>query len=353
VPAVAYHAGLDKRLRETRLEEFLEADAAVMVATIAFGMGVDKPDVRFVIHADPPGSIEAYWQEIGRAGRDGEPAEGITLYGAADMAWALKRIAEREMDEAVKQIQVRKVRQLYTLLDGAGCRAATVRRYFGEEGVEACGQCDLCLGTVETADASQAAQKALSAAHRLNGRFGRGRLVDHLLGKTKDVSDWEASLSTWGIGQELSASQWRDLTEQLLFEGLLREDPNDGRPLVGLGDADAVRAVFRGERTVAMRKHPEGSDAERPARRGKRSREAMAVAEADRPLFEALRAWRAAEAKAQHVPPYVIFHDRTLAEIAVARPGSRAMLASLNGVGEAKLAHYGEAVLELVGGFAA
>jgi len=352
VPAVAYHAGLDKRLRETRLEEFLEADAAVMVATIAFGMGVDKPDVRFVIHADPPGSIEAYWQEIGRAGRDGEPAEGITLYGAADMAWALKRIAEREMDDGVKQVQVRKVRQLYTLLDGAGCRAATVRRYFGEEGVEACGQCDLCLGTVETTDATQAAQKALSAAHRLNGRFGRGRLVDHLLGKTKDVSDWESSLSTWGIGPELSASQWRDLTEQLLFEGLLREDPNDGRPLVGLGDADAVRAVFRGERTVAMRKHPEGADDARPTRgRGKRSREAMAVAEADRPLFEALRAWRAAEAKAQHVPPYVIFHDRTLAEIAVVKPGSRAMLASLNGVGEAKLAHYGEAVLEVVQGF--
>lgn len=353
VPAVAYHAGLDKRLRETRLEEFLEADHAVMVATIAFGMGVDKPDVRFVIHADPPGSIEAYWQEIGRAGRDGEPAEGITLYGAADMAWALKRVAERDMDEAAKQVQARKVRQLYTLLDGAGCRAATVRRYFGEEGVEACGQCDLCLGTVETTDATQAAQKALSAVHRLGGRFGRGRVVDHLLGKTKDVSDWESSLSTWGIGPELSATQWRDLTEQLLFEGLLREDPNDGRPLVGLGDAEAVRAVFRGERAVTMRKHPEGAEAARSTRgRGKRSKEAMAVSETDRPLFEALRSWRAAAAKAQHVPPYVIFHDRTLAEIAVVKPGTRAMLASLNGVGEAKLAHYGEAVLEVVGGFA-
>ena len=352
VPALAYHAGLDKRLRETRLEEFLEADAAVMVATIAFGMGVDKPDVRFVIHADPPGSIEAYWQEIGRAGRDGDPAEGITLYGAADMAWALRRIGEREMDETVKQVQVRKVRQLYTLLDGAGCRAAAVRRYFGEEGVEACGQCDLCAGTVETTDASQAAQKALSAAHRLNGRFGRGRLVDHLLGKTKDVSDWEASLSTWGIGTELTAAQWRDLTEQLLFEGLLREDPNDGRPLVGLGDAEAVRAVFRGEQRVAMRKHPDGPDPSASAGRSrKRSREALALSPADQPLFEALRAWRAGEAKTQHVPPYVIFHDRTLAEITMAKPGSRAALARLNGVGEAKLAHYGDAVLEVVGGF--
>jgi len=351
VPALAYHAGLEKRIRAQRLEEFLEADAAVMVATIAFGMGVDKPDVRFVIHADPPAAIEAYWQEVGRAGRDGDPAEGITLYGAADLSWALRRIGERDVDETVKQAQVRKVRQLYAMLDGVNCRAAAVRRYFGEEGVEACGQCDLCLGTVETHDATEAAQKALSAAHRLQGRFGRGRLVDHLLGKTKDVSDWEAGLSTWGIGQELSAVQWRDLTEQLLFEGLLREDPNDGRPLVGLGDADAVRAVFRGERRIGMRKAPEGSEARAP-RKGRKGREPMAVGAADRGLFEALRAWRATEAKAQHVPPYVIFHDRTLAEIAAAKPGSRAALARLNGVGEAKLAHYGEAVLDVVGGFA-
>jgi ATP-dependent DNA helicase RecQ len=352
-PALAYHAGLDKDLRTRRLEEFLEADAAVMVATIAFGMGDDKPDVRFVIHADPPGSIEAYWQEIGRAGRDGLPADGITLYGAADMAWALRRIAEREMDDAVKQVQVRKVRQLYTLLDGAGCRAATVRRYFGEEGVEVCGQCDLCTGSVETIDATLAAQKALSAAARLAGRYGRGRLVDHLLGKTKDVSEQESSLSTWGIGQELSTSQWRDLCEQLLFEGLLREDPNDGRPLVGVGDAEAVRAVFRGDQRVMMRRHPDGDeDGPRAPRKGKRARTAAAaLSPADQPLFEALRAWRTAQAKTQHVPPYVIFSDRTLTEIATARPTSRAALERVNGVGEAKLAHYGQAVLELVGGF--
>ena len=195
--------------------------------------------------------------------------------------------------------------------------------------------------------------QAMSAAHRLGGRFGRGRLVDHLLGKTKDVSDWEAGLSTWGIGQELSATQWRDLTDQLLFEGLLREDPNDGRPLVGVGDAEAVRAVFRGERRIGMRKAPEGSDpAGRSGRQRKRSREtSAAIGTSDRPLFEALRAWRASEAKSQHVPPYVIFHDRTLAEIAAARPGSRAALAALNGVGEAKLAHYGAAVLDVVQGF--
>jgi ATP-dependent DNA helicase RecQ len=348
VPALAYHAGLEKGLRARRLEAFLEADAAVMVATIAFGMGVDKPDVRFVIHADPPAALEAYWQEVGRAGRDGDPAEGITLYGATDMAWALRRIGERDVDEGVKQVQARKVRQLYAMLDGVACRAAAVRRYFGEVEVEPCGQCDICSGEVETMDVTVAAQKALSAAHRLGGRFGRGRLVDHLLGRTKDVADWESGLSTWGIGQELPANQWKDLAEQLVFEGLLREDPNDGRPLVGLGDPDAVRAVFRGDRTVEMRKPAEGGSGERARRRG---REATAVTPGDRDLFEALRAWRATEAKAQHVPPYVIFHDRTLAEIAAARPGSRAALARLNGVGEAKLAHYGEAVLAVVGGF--
>ena len=349
VPALAYHAGLDRQLRIDRLEQFLADETGVMVATIAFGMGVDKPDVRFVIHADPPASIEAYWQEIGRAGRDGEPAEGITLYGAADMAWALRRTSERDVDEAVKQVQVRKVRQLYTMLDGSGCRAAAVRRYFGEAAVEPCGQCDLCTGKVETADATEAAQKALSAAHRLGGRYGRGRLVDHLLGKTKDVSDQEAALSTWGIGQELSQAQWRDLTDQLLFEGLLREDPNDGRPLVGIGEAEAVKAVFRGERRVLVQTREDAPA--RPSRRGRKGRDAQAVSPSDQPLFEALRAWRSGEAKAQHVPPYVIFHDRTLAEIAAARPATRATLGRINGVGEGKLARYGDAVLAAVAGF--
>ena len=349
VPALAYHAGLERQVRSRRLQEFLEADAAVMVATIAFGMGVDKPDVRFVIHADPPASIDAYWQEIGRAGRDGLPAEGITLYGSADLAWALRRTSEREVDEAVKQVQSRKVRQLYALLDGVSCRAAAVRRYFGEAEVEPCGQCDACVSPPESKDATVAAQKALSAVQRTGGRFGRGRLIDHLLGKTKDVADHEAAMSTFGIGQELSAVEWRDLVEQLLFEGLLREDPNDGRPLIGLGDADGVRGIYRGERRVTVRAVPPA-----PARqkRARRTGEAAAgVSAADQPLFEALRSWRGRAAKAQGVPPYVIFHDRTLVEIAGARPGSRAALERISGVGEGKLARYGEAVLEVVRGF--
>ena len=174
VPAYAYHAGLDKQVRHDRLERFLAEDAAVMVATIAFGMGIDKPDVRYVIHADPPASIEAYWQEVGRAGRDGQPAEGITLYGASDIAFALRRLDERDVSTEVKQVQARKVRQLYAMLEGLGCRAAAVRRYFGEEAVEPCGVCDLCLAPPEAHDASKAAQMALSAVHRMGGRFGRG-----------------------------------------------------------------------------------------------------------------------------------------------------------------------------------
>jgi ATP-dependent DNA helicase RecQ len=351
VPAVAYHAGLDRKVRNARLMHFLNAEEAVMVATIAFGMGVDKPDVRYVIHADPPASIEAYWQEIGRAGRDGELAEGITLYGASDMAWALRRIDSREAPDHVKRGQIQKVRQFYALLDGMSCRAAAVRRYFGEEGVQPCGHCDLCVAPPQATDASTVAKKALAAAQRLGGRVGRGRLIDHLLGKTKDVSPTEAALSTYGIGRELSPTGWRDLVDQLLFEGLLREDPNDGRPLIGLGDAEAVRAVYRGEQTVSLRRAPEAFDAStrsgRPRRRGKGA-EDEALAPEHHTLFDALRAWRRETAAAQGVPPYVIFHDRTLAEIASFRPATLGDLAGMGGVGQAKLDHYGLAVLKVV-----
>ncbi|KAB2911958.1 MAG: DNA helicase RecQ [Hyphomicrobiaceae bacterium] len=350
VPALAYHAGLDKSLRAARLEQFLDADAAVMVATIAFGMGVDKPDVRYVIHADPPAAIEAYWQEIGRAGRDGLPAEGITLYSSSDLAWALRRIDSRDVDATVKAVQIRKVHQLYAMLDGTGCRPAAVRRYFGEHGVHACGQCDVCVDPPDAVDATEAAQKALSAVHRLGGRFGRGRIVDHLLGKSKDAPASETAMSTYGIGREFSPVGWRDLLDQLLFEGLLHEDPNDGRPLVGLGEAEAVKAVYRGERRVSMRKAPTGADAiSRPGRPRKRhSGEQLGVEAADAPLFEALRAWRRERAAEQHVPPYVIFHDATLSAIARERPASAEALAKVSGVGQSKLKRYGADVLRVV-----
>jgi ATP-dependent DNA helicase RecQ len=358
VPALAYHAGLDPQLRASRLEEFLKADVAVMVATIAFGMGVDKPDVRYVMHADPPASIEAYWQEIGRAGRDGAPAEGITLYSPSDMAWALRRIGGREMETSVKAVQMRKVRQLFAMLEGTHCRPASVRRYFGEAAVLPCGQCDLCLNPAHAVDTTRAAQMALSAVHRLGDGLGglghglgRGRVVDHLLGKTKHQAAQERLLSTFGIGREVSVLAWRDLIDQLVLEGLLREDFNDGRPLIRLGDKAEVGAVYRGERRVSMRQ-PSAKAAMaargRHTRTKRRGHRRLDVAPGDAPLFAALRVWRRERAAEQHVPPYAIFHDVTLAAIARSRPADRDALASISGVGRNKLTRYGEDVLKLV-----
>ena len=349
--AMAYHAGMAGGERDKRLERFLAEDGAVMVATIAFGMGVDKADVRFVIHADPPGSLEAYWQEIGRAGRDGEPAEGITLYGPSDIAWTLKRLDSRPMAEEVKQVQTRKARQLFAMLDGAVCRPQAVRRYFGETDAGPCGVCDVCADPPALYDATVPAQKALAAVQRLGGRFGKGRIVDHLLGKTKDVQPWESDLSTWGIGQDIAPTGWRDIIDHLMFEGLLLEDPNDGKPLVGLGDAERVRAVYRGEIAVEVRRTPPGSDAAtrsgNPRNRARNDRNAAVEAlDADvRARFETLRAWRRDRAAEQHVPPYVIFQDKTLLEIAQREPGSLDALAAISGVGQTKIDRYGKGVL--------
>ena len=346
--AIAYHAGMDTKERDRRLERFLAEDGAVMVATIAFGMGVDKADVRFVIHADPPGSLEAYWQEIGRGGRDGEPAEGITLYGPSDIAWTLRRLDGRPMAEEVKQVQVRKARQLFAMLDGAVCRAQAVRRYFGETDAAPCGVCDICGDPPQTYDATVPAQKALAAVQRLGGRFGRGRVIDHLTGRTKDVQPWEQQLSTWGIGADVSPNGWRDIIDHLLFEGLLVEDPNDGKPLVGLGDPEAVRAVYKAERRIEVRRlRVRASSSGRRDRSGEGRNAALETMDADvRARFEALRAWRRERASEQHVPPYVIFQDKTLLEIAQAEPGDLTALAALPGVGQSKLDRYGKGVLE-------
>ena len=314
-----------------------------MVATVAFGMGIDKPDVRYVAHADPPASIEAYWQEVGRAGRDGAPAEGLALYSASDLAFAARRIAERGLPPDVEQVQRRKLYQLYALFEGGHCRSAGVRRYFGEVEVTGCGQCDACMAPPATVKMTEAAQKLLSATHRLGERYGRVRLVEHLIGKTASASAFEQGLSTFGIGKGLAEKAWRDLIEALLFEGLLVENAVGHQTIIALGDKEAVRSVYRGERDVAL-----------PVRDlkvtslGRVPRLSVKPSTLAAQVFEALKLWRRDVARASGAPPYVIFHDRTLLDIAEARPTSLAELGEVGGVGQAKLTRYGEAVLAIL-----
>ena len=351
IPALAYHAGLDASLRAERQHRFQEEDDVVMVATIAFGMGVDKPNVRYVIHADSPKSIEAYWQEVGRGGRDGETAEGFCIYSASDLRRAIMFANQSNATDQVKAVQIKKARQLFAFLDGLTCRRAGVRRYFGEENVEPCGVCDICTDPPTSIDATELAAKAISAVMRMDQRVGRGRVVNHLLGRTGDGLDEQyASRSTFGIGADTGEPIWRNVIEHLLFEGVLSEG-DDQRPTLSIGDDEAVRAIFRKERSVRIR------DAVKPTRRSKEERRATRDAKgavkagfngADAKLFEALKTWRRETAHANGVPPYVIFHDATIADMVRAKPSTLPALGRISGIGEAKLKKYGTEVLAVL-----
>ena len=353
IEALAYHAGLEATDRAERQRRFLQEDGLVMCATVAFGMGIDKPDVRFVIHADPPKTIEAYWQEVGRAGRDGAPAEGICLYGPSDLRRALNWTHDGEAEAAIRQVQIGKTRQLFALLDGLECRRQAVRRYFGEAEAEACGMCDICRSDrPEGTDVTTWSQLATAAVRRTGERMGRKRIVRHLRGEAKDDLDQSlADLSTYGRGADLPTAGWQSVLDGLLFRNLLREGGEPLRPSLQLGDPDAVRALWRGDLALRLRTDPAvGRRSGRGLGRGRASPAdlAMELNETERTLFERLRHWRRELAVSRGVPSYVIFPDRTLLEIARSRPERAAELLEIAGVGERKAAQYGDDVLDLI-----
>ncbi|MGW7457667.1 DNA helicase RecQ [Streptomyces sp. NPDC054797] len=350
VDAVAYHAGMDARTRAANQARFLREDGVVVVATIAFGMGIDKPDVRFVAHLDLPKSVEGYYQETGRAGRDGEPATAWLAYGLQDVVQQRKLIDGSEGDEAHRRSLGMHLDAMLALCETVDCRRVRLLAYFGQSG-EPCGNCDTCLTPAESWDGTVAAQKLLSTVWRLakerRQKFGAGQIIDILQGKktAKVIQFDHDALSVFGVGADLSTAEWRGVVRQLLALGLLAVEGEYGTLVL----TDASGEVLGGRRTVPMRKEAQVAGPSRTgsgARSGKAARVPADLPAAAEPVFLALRAWRAAAAREQGVPAYVVFHDATLREIATRLPATVEELATIGGVGEAKLAKYAQGVLD-------
>ncbi|MGW2226471.1 DNA helicase RecQ [Streptomyces formicae] len=357
IEAVPYHAGLDGGTRARHQSRFLREEGLVVCATIAFGMGIDKPDVRFVAHLDLPKSVEGYYQETGRAGRDGAPSTAWMAYGLQDVVQQRKLIQGGEGDEAFRRRAASHLDSMLALCETAECRRAQLLTYFGQEaGARSCGNCDTCLTPPETWDGTVAAQKVLSAVVRLQRergqKFGTGQIIDILLGKrtAKVIQFDHDQLSVFGIGEELAEAEWRGVVRQLLAQGLLAVEGEYGTLVL----TETSGSVLGREREVRLRKEPKRAPAARASKGERKAKSAAAVAELPQeavPLFEALRTWRGAQAKEQGVPAYVIFHDATLREIATLRPTAVADLAGISGVGEKKRATYGEGVVGVVAEF--
>ena len=345
VSALPYHAGLSGEVRQRHQQRFLREDGVVMVATIAFGMGIDKPDVRFVAHLDLPKSLEAYYQETGRAGRDGEPSEAWMIYGLNDVVIHRQMIEESPSPVEQKRVERQKLDAMLAYCESANCRRVVLLNYFGEE-AKACANCDVCIEPPEVWDGTVAAQKALSAALRTGQRFGAGHLIDILRGKSTDkVKQFgHDRLPTFGVGVDLDDMGWRSVFRQLLASGLLEVDV---QAYGALKLTDAARPVLKSETTLTLRRHITRAKG-KGARSSSTRKSSGTRAHSDSPLFEKLRTWRAEKAREQGVPAYVILHDRTLAELAEQRPQSSGALLEIPGIGLAKADRYGKALLELI-----
>jgi len=352
VPALPYHAGLTADVRAANQARFINEEGLVIVATIAFGMGIDKPNVRFVAHLSLPKSVEAYYQETGRAGRDGLPADAWMTYGLQDVILLRQMLAESGADDAHKRVERHKLDAMLGLCELTGCRRQALLGYFGESLPQPCGNCDTCLSPPETWDASVVAQKALSCVHRTGQRFGVMYLIDVLLGKDDERIRrfGHDRITTFGIGTELDARAWRGVFRQLIARGLLSVDV-DGHG--GLQLTDACRPVLRGQEPLWLRRDAPAAAASRS--RTKKTRAAAGKppagafdSAADRELWDQLRALRTELATARNVPPYVIFHDATLAEMVRRRPQSPLELGALSGIGERKLASFGGRFLDVI-----
>lgn len=345
--ALPYHAGLDAGTRNFNQHRFLREEGIIMVATVAFGMGIDKPNVRFVAHLDLPKSMEGYYQETGRAGRDGLPANAWMAYGLGDVVSMRQMLDSGDAPEERKRVERQKLDALLGFCESTTCRHQTLLRYFGEEHSGNCGQCDNCLEPVDTWDATQPAQMALSCVYRTGQRFGVVHLIDVLLGKASPKVEQfrHDQLSTFGIGKELSQQQWSSVFRQLVAGGLLETDME---AFGGLKLTASSRPVLKGEQAVWLRRDAEPAKRKSSkAERASRAREGYECV-SDDPLWHALKARRLELAREQGVPPYVIFHDSTLLEILNQRPQTLDTMGRISGIGQAKLARYGDAFLKVL-----